>query len=114
MVVENSFGSLKRCWRCLQKRMVYYRSKHVHVIAACIMLHNICQARGESCDPAWAYHEDCLLVSHAPSTTTSHPACAIYDALYEWVVFSGSSNDVYRKDCVIERCWGRKPREVRL
>lgn len=44
MVVENAFGRLKGRWQCLLKRNTALMSD---VVAACCVLHNICEMREE-------------------------------------------------------------------
>ena len=89
MVVENAFGRLKGRWRCLMKRMDYYKIKHAtDVIASCIVLHNICEARGDTCDPGWIYHEDPSATSIATcrtATVQSRAARNIRDALSDYL-----------------------------
>ena len=89
MVVKNAFGRLKGCWRCLLKRMDYYKIKHAtDIIASCIGLHNVCEARGDTCDPGWIYHEDPSATSvsmRATATTQSRATRAIRDALSEYL-----------------------------
>lgn len=51
MVVENTFGILKGQWRCLLKRMDYMDiDTIIHVVACCVVLHNICEFLGDRCD----------------------------------------------------------------
>lgn len=58
MVVENAFGRLKGRWRCLLKRMDYYETEHaVNVVAFCVILHNICESQGDTCDLSWIQNE---------------------------------------------------------
>ena len=87
MVVENAFGRLKGRWRCLLKRMDYYKIKHAtDVIASCIVLHNVCEARGDTCDPGWIYHEDQSTTSASTrATATTHAARTIRHALSEYL-----------------------------
>ena len=54
MVVENAFGRLKGRWRCLLKRMDYYDIQYTtDAIAACVILHNICELNRDYCNPEW-------------------------------------------------------------
>ena len=87
MVVENAFGRLKGRWRCLLKRMDYYKINHVsNVVASCIVLHNTCEAQGDSCDPAWIHQDSTSNVSTTPTTSTvqNQTARAIRDNLTLW------------------------------
>ncbi|XP_062972102.1 uncharacterized protein LOC134392052 [Elgaria multicarinata webbii] len=45
-VVERAFGRLKSRWRCLSGRLEVAEENVPSVITACIILHNICEARG--------------------------------------------------------------------
>ena len=60
--VENAFGRLKGRWRCLSKRIDYNIANVPNVVAACVVLHNMCEMFGDPCADDWVYHEE-------PSTT---------------------------------------------
>ena len=53
MVVENSIGRLKGRWRILMKRIEARLSNVPNIIAACCILHNVCEAAGEGFDEQW-------------------------------------------------------------
>nr|XP_056712180.1 uncharacterized protein LOC130483444 [Euleptes europaea] len=58
-VVERAFGRLKSRWRCLSERLKVSTSHAVSVIVACVILHNICEARGHS---VWPAEEPCVVI----------------------------------------------------
>ena len=47
MVVENSFGRLKGRWRCLLKRLDVKLESVAAIVAACTVLHNMCEMYGD-------------------------------------------------------------------
>lgn len=53
MVVENAFGHLKGCWRCLLKRNDVDTALMSDVVAVCCVLHNICGLNKEVYLPDW-------------------------------------------------------------
>jgi hypothetical protein len=61
--------------------MDYYKTKHaIHVIASCIVLHNICELRGDACDLGWIIQEDSETTSNdstASNTSSSSSATNI-------------------------------------
>ena len=54
MVVENAFGRLKGRWRRLIKRCDMTIEKVPTIIAACCVLHNICELYQEGYDERWS------------------------------------------------------------
>ena len=63
VVVEHAYGRLKGRWHCLLKR----NDINVHdvptVVAACCVLHNICETRGENFEDQWMQDVDNVLLS---------------------------------------------------
>ena len=53
MTIENSFGRLKGRWRCLQFRLDVETTFACTVIAACVILHNVCEIHKEGYDDGW-------------------------------------------------------------
>nr|XP_048696687.1 uncharacterized protein LOC125632479 [Caretta caretta]XP_048696688.1 uncharacterized protein LOC125632479 [Caretta caretta] len=53
MVIECTFGRLKACWRCLLTRSDLSATNIPIVIAACCVLHNICESKGETFMAGW-------------------------------------------------------------
>ena len=53
MVVENAFGRLKGRWRCLFKRLDVKLKNVTSVVAACLVLHNMCEMYGDFCLDEW-------------------------------------------------------------
>ena len=85
-VVENAFGRLKGRWRCLLKRMDFMLENVPNVVAACVILHNICEVFGDHFQSEWE-----LLEGHneipadSSSTSRSQAASAIRDALTQYL-----------------------------
>lgn len=53
MVVECAFGRLKGRWRCLLKRNDTHLHKLSLTIAACCILHNICEEQNDEFEIEW-------------------------------------------------------------
>lgn len=53
MAVENAFGRLKGRWRCLMKRNDVDLKIIPQVVAACCILHNICEIQKDHFLPEW-------------------------------------------------------------
>ena len=62
-VVENAFGRLKGRWRSLMKRNDTNIKKLSTLVTACCIVHNLCEAQGDSCEEDWI----------VPIASTSHP-----------------------------------------
>ncbi|CAM4403783.1 unnamed protein product [Caretta caretta] len=60
MVVECAFGRLKARWRCLLTRLDRSATNIPIVIAACYVLHNICESRGKTFMAGWEVEANCL------------------------------------------------------
>lgn len=71
IVVENTFGRLKARWRRLMKKNDMYIGNVQHVIAACCILHNICEVHGDSFNDDWMQGCD---------STEHHPPCVPHNA----------------------------------
>jgi len=53
MVVENAFGRLKERWECLFKRLDFALENVPNIVAACVILHNLCEMYGNHFQPEW-------------------------------------------------------------
>lgn len=53
VVVEHSYGRLKGRWRCLLKRLDIATCDVPQVIAACCVLHNVCEIHGDAFNEQW-------------------------------------------------------------
>ena len=53
IVTENAFGRLKGRWRCLLKRNDTDLKYVVQQVAACCILHNVCEIHSDSFDDSW-------------------------------------------------------------
>jgi len=53
MTIENSFGRLKGRWRCLQRRLDVDIEFACTAIAACVVLHNMCELHNELFNDEW-------------------------------------------------------------
>ena len=53
VVVEHCYGRLKGRWRCLLKRLDVDICDAPELVAACCVLHNICETQGDAFDEEW-------------------------------------------------------------
>ncbi|CAM4684816.1 unnamed protein product [Lepidochelys kempii] len=60
MVVECAFGRLKARWHCLLTRSDRSATSFPIVIAACCVLHNICESKGKTFMAGWEVEANCL------------------------------------------------------
>ena len=56
--VEHAYGQLKGRWRCLLKRLDVDIANTITVIAACCVLHNICETHRDHFDDDWMVNAD--------------------------------------------------------
>ena len=54
MTIENSFGRLKGRWKCLQFPLDVGTTFACTVIAACVILHNVCDIHKEGYNEEWS------------------------------------------------------------
>ena len=59
VVVEHCYGRLKGRWRCLLKRLDVDVGDVPEVVAACCVLHNICERHGEEFSEEWLDGVEC-------------------------------------------------------
>ena len=52
-MTENAFGRLKGRWRCLLKRNDTDLKYVVQQVAACCILHHVCEIHSDSFDDSW-------------------------------------------------------------
>ena len=76
IVIENAFGRLKARWRRLMKRNDMHTVHIPTVIAACCILHNICEIHGECFNDAWLLSES----EFEHPTSTSLPSASTGNA----------------------------------
>lgn len=87
VVVEHSYGKLKGRWRCLMKRLDISVVDVPEVVAACCVLHNICEVHGDSFNSEWAEGinlHTCNISTAALTTTTSNLAVDIRNTLMSY------------------------------
>lgn len=53
VIVEHSYGKLKGRWRCLLKRLDVTCEDVPELVAACSVLHNVCEIHGDAFDEEW-------------------------------------------------------------
>ena len=58
--MEIAFGRLKARWRRLSKQIDMDIENVPHVIAACCVLHNLCEVHGDSFNEEWLEESDVL------------------------------------------------------
>lgn len=60
VVVEIAFGRLKARWRRLSKQIEMDIKNVPNVIAACCVLHNLCETHGDSFNEEWLQEVDLM------------------------------------------------------
>ena len=91
MVVENAFGRLKCCWRCLLERMDFMLENVPNVVATCIILHKICEMFGDHFSQSGSYmkNNNKVRFTQASRNQTTNAIC---DALVQY--FSTMNNAI--------------------
>ena len=75
IVVENAYSRLKGIWRRLMKKNDMHISNIPTVIAACCVLHNLCEVHGEAFNEIWFQNDENS--QSAPTTTCTNSADGI-------------------------------------
>ena len=72
MTIEHTYGRLKGRWRCLLKRLDINVCDVLELVAACCVLHNICEIHGECFDDSWmeGVHDETFTITNTPCTTS--------------------------------------------
>ena len=83
MVVENAFGRLKGRWRCLLKRIDTSVYNVPNIVSTCVVLHNICELHGDSCEDEWMVEVNTTRSTgnSTATPTSSTTASSIRDAI---------------------------------
>ena len=89
-VVENSFGCLKGRWRCLLKQMDFSLENVLAVVAACAVLHNICEMYGDNFRDEWTDNSSSVCVAQQSSSqgnnaAPSSSATQIRDSIKDYI-----------------------------
>ena len=80
VVVEHSYGRLKGRWRCLLKRLDIDVRDVSELVAACCVVHNICEVHGDAFDDDWLNGVDSQeFESTSSCNSTSNPVQSATD-----------------------------------
>lgn len=88
MVVENSFGRLEGRWRCLLKRLDVKLENIPSIVAACVVLHNLCKVFGDNCLQEWTSNEDVQEPTSGATAGSTHTGNNIRDAIMQHLATS--------------------------
>ena len=69
--MEHSYGKLKGRWRCLLKRLDVAIEDVPELVAACCVLHNLCEIHGDQFDEEWLHGTGDNSLESVPSSSTS-------------------------------------------
>ena len=86
MVVENAFGRLKGRWRCLLKRLDFALENVPNVVAACVILHNLCEMYGDHFQPEWELDNTVVDTDTSHTTGISETASSVRNALSQYLL----------------------------
>ena len=86
VIIEHAYGRLKGRWRCLLKRLDVNVSDVPELVAACCVLHNICEIHGEHFSEEWmeGVQDDSITVNSTPTTTEADSGQNIRTALMSY------------------------------
>ena len=79
VAVEHAYGRLKGRWRCLLKRLDVDVVDVPELVAACYVLHNICEVKGDGFDEEWI--EGIVGGSDVSCSSTHNPAQPTADSV---------------------------------
>ena len=86
IVVENAFGRLKARWRRLIKQSDMDVANMPHIVAACCVLHNVCEIHQDAFHDTWMEGVEVeQLSSPATSTIISSHSKVIRDSLVQYL-----------------------------
>ena len=96
MVVENAFGRLKGRWkmhlvgsrdggrwRCLLKRLDFKLDNVANVVAACVVLHNMCEIYGDPYLQEWTAEEHHDSSASELTSPIGTDASCVWDAIMQ-------------------------------
>lgn len=82
VVVEMAFGCLKARWRHLSKQNDMSIDNVPNVVAACCVLHNICEIHGDEFNNQWLQEiEEALPSSSTPPSTCTYASTSGTDVI---------------------------------
>ena len=83
VIVEHAYGRLKGRWRCLLKRLDVSVRHVPELVAACCVLHNMCEVHGDLFDDSWLKGTDNCNNTTTADHSLSQPESAanIHEAL---------------------------------
>ena len=84
VVTEHVYGMLKGRWRLLYKKMECDLENIQVVVMTCILLHNICIAKNDPCNPRWKLKVDELNLVRGNATQPDDPD-AIKTTITNWL-----------------------------
>lgn len=84
IIVENAFGRLKGRWRCLLKRLDSATTNVPTIIAACCVLHNICESNSDFMETV-IEDQDALTISVPQNRSNNLQAQSVRDALCHYL-----------------------------
>ena len=81
VVVEHAYGRLKGRWRCLLKRNDILTCDVPKLVAACCVLHNMCEIHGETFDEDWMPDDDSASTTGTASASLDNSGQDVRQAL---------------------------------